>query len=78
MYGKQLKKMREGRNLSQNELAKATGISQQNISLWEKDQRTPSIEFCVILANYYGITLDALIDREIPQLEPVEQNNVPH
>lgn len=64
MYGKELKYAREERALSQNDLSKKTGISQQNISLWERDERIPSIEFCVKLADFYGITLDELIGRK--------------
>ena len=64
MYGKELKQHRETRNLSQIELAKATGISQQAISLWEKDLREPSIQNCVLLADFYGVSIDELIGRE--------------
>lgn len=67
MYGEQLKHQRERANLSQTEIAKATGILQANISYWESNKREPSISFCVTLADYYGISLDELIGREIPQ-----------
>ena len=62
-YGKELKAHRESRNLSQLELAKQTGINQSTISLWEDNKRTPNIENCVLLADFYEITLDELIGR---------------
>ena len=37
------------------------GISQQNISRWEKGIHVPTIADCIRLANYYGITLDDLV-----------------
>ena len=49
---------------SQRELAKATGIKQQNISRWENNLAIPSIENCEILADFYGITLDELVGRD--------------
>lgn len=52
------------RNLTQNQLAKATGISQQMINYWEKEKKIPKLEFLIILADYYGITIDKLIGRE--------------
>ena len=63
-YGENLKYHRENNNLSQLELAKHTGLSQQAISLWEKDKRVPSIANCEILADFYGISLDELVGRE--------------
>lgn len=63
-YGKELKAHREKLNLSQCELAKRTGIKQQNISRWEKNQNYPSIDLCEKLADFYGITIDELIGRD--------------
>ena len=62
-YGKELKAHRESRNLSQLALTKQTGINQSTISLWEDNKRTPNIENCVLLADFYEITLDELIGR---------------
>lgn len=61
MYGDQFKSIREDRGYSQSELAKRTGISQQNISFWENNKRIPSIDFCITLAKFYGCTLDELV-----------------
>ena len=64
-YGKHFKEWRMEKNLSQRELAKATGISQQALSCWEADRRTPNMDDCITLANFYGISLDELVGREI-------------
>lgn len=63
-YGEALKYQREINNLTQTELAKATGLKQQMISWWEAGKGLPNIDFCVTLANYYGITLDELVGRD--------------
>ena len=61
--GESLKYQREQNNLSQSELAKKTGLKQQMISWWEADKGLPNIEFCIKLADFYGITLDELVGR---------------
>lgn len=63
-YGEALKYQREINGLSQNALAKATGLNQQMISWWEAEKGAPSIDVCVRLANFYGITLDELVGRD--------------
>lgn len=63
-YGEALKYQREIHGYSQTGLAKATGIKQQNINRWEKGV-LPNIDFCVQLADFYGITLDELIGRDL-------------
>ncbi len=62
-YGKKLKEWRENEGLTPTELGKRTGISRQNITRWENEGILPNIDFCVKLANYYGITIDDLIGR---------------
>ena len=63
-YGKIFKELRIEKELSQRELAEATGISQQAISFWEQDKRTPKMDDCIKLADFYGISLDELVGRE--------------
>ena len=63
-YGEVLKEQREKIGLSQSEVAKKINTSHQNISRWESGVVLPSIDFCVKLANLYGITLDDLVGRE--------------
>lgn len=63
-YGENLKYQREEHGLSQTELAQKIGTSHQNINRWERGEVMPSIDFCVQLADFYGITLDELIGRE--------------
>lgn len=62
--GESLKAHRINANLSQSELAKRTGIKQQNISRWEKNTHIPNVMDCVILANFYQISIDYLIGYE--------------
>lgn len=63
-YGEELKQRREEYGISQTELAKKIGTSHQNINRWEKGV-LPNIDFCVQLADFYGISLDELIGRDL-------------
>lgn len=64
-YGEALKYQREMTGISQGELSRKIGTSHQNISKWEKGEVLPNIDFCVKLADFYGISLDELIGRKI-------------
>ena len=61
----ELKYQREINGYTQNALAKATGLKQQMISWWEAGNGLPNIDFCVQLADFYGISVDELIGHEI-------------
>ena len=63
-YGEALKYQRELRGYSQNQLSEKTKISQQMISYWEANKGLPNIDFCVKLADFYGISVDELIGRK--------------
>ncbi len=61
--GVRLRELRETAGISQAELSFQTKISQQALSLWERDLRVPNILSCIALANYYNISLDELVGR---------------
>lgn len=65
--GYYLKTQRELAKLTQGELARKTGITQAAISRWEDDLRIPSIESCIKLADFYGISLDELVGRDFKE-----------
>ncbi len=64
-YGEAIKYQRELAGISILQLSKKIGTSHQNISRWERGEVLPSIDFCVKLADFYGISLDELIGRDI-------------
>ena len=68
-YGEALRAQRENMQISQRELSKMIGTSHQNIHRWEKGEVIPNIDFCVKLADFYGISLDELVGREIKYKE---------
>lgn len=73
-YGESLKLWRTDNELTLKGLSQKTGISHQNLSRWERNQVSPPIESCVILADYYGISVDELIGREMPPTKTIKKN----
>ncbi len=61
MLSENLKKKREGKNLSQEKLAKSVGISQQAYSFFEKGLKIPSLSVAVLLAKELDTTVDELV-----------------
>lgn len=56
-----LKELRTERKLGQVELAKAIGVSKGVISLWENGLREPNMYSLIILAKYFGVSIDELV-----------------
>ena len=59
-----LKGLRKAKNISQGVLAEKLNISLKTVSHWETGYTEPSIAQLIILANYFEITIDELVDRK--------------
>ena len=64
MKNLKLKAARAGLDLSQDELAKACGVSRQTISAIEKGDYNPTINRCRTICKALGKTLDELFWEE--------------
>jgi transcriptional regulator with XRE-family HTH domain len=60
-FHERLKELRIENNLTQVELSKATGLSQNAIAQWENEQRTPNANAVVVLAEYFKVSADYLL-----------------
>ena len=63
-YGEYLKENRLAQGKTLLDVKRDTGISNSNLSRWESGKVLPNIDFCVKLADYYGVTLDELVGRD--------------
>ena len=59
--GSRIRKRRKELELTQQELARALGITSQHISAIEQDKRAPSLPSLSRLAEELGVTVDHLI-----------------
>lgn len=72
--GKKIAYYQKNKNITQDELAKQLGISNQAVSKWETGQSCPDVELLPRLADIFEITLDELFDRDfIPREEAIEE-----
>lgn len=61
-FADNVKKLREEREYSQNELAKLVGVSQPTINDYEKGKKVPSIITGVDLARKLHTTVEKLVE----------------
>lgn len=59
-----LKLLRTEANIGQIELARAIGVSNGIISLWENEKREPTMSYIILLAKYFNVTTDYLLGLE--------------
>ena len=58
--GKRIRKRRQELELTQEDLARALGLTPQHISVIEQDKRSPSLSSLARLAEELGVTVDYL------------------
>ncbi len=59
--GQRIRKRRQALKITQQELAKALGVTPQHISGIEQEKRSPSLPFLSKLAEELGVTTDYLL-----------------
>ncbi|MDR0916944.1 MAG: helix-turn-helix domain-containing protein [Oscillospiraceae bacterium] len=59
--GENLKRLRRGRDMTQEELAVSLGVSNQAISKWERCDGYPDMEILPAIAAYFDVSLDELV-----------------
>lgn len=64
--GNNLYNLRKKRGLSQEEFAEKIHISRQAVSKWERGEAFPDTENLIEIAEFYGVTIDELVNRAEP------------
>lgn len=73
--GENLRKLRIGNELTQEQLAEIFGVSPQAISRWENNSTYPDVTMLPSIANYYNISIDELMGMDEIRNE-VKINNI--
>lgn len=66
--GKNIKRLRQNKGVTQEQLAESMHISGQAVSKWENETALPDITFLPMLADYFGVTIDELLDYRLNAL----------
>ena len=64
MYLKRLRDLREDHDLKQEDIASMLGIQQTVYSRYERGFQNIPLEHLVKLADYYGVSIDYIFERE--------------
>ena len=60
MFCDNLKRLRNSKNLTQEQLAKKLQIAKSTISMYENGNRIPDLETLEIIADFFNVSLDSL------------------
>ncbi len=62
-FSLRIKELREERGLSQAKLAKELGVGTGSVGMWESTQEIPPVKKLLVIADYFGVSLDYLVGR---------------
>lgn len=71
--GEQILRLRGEKNLSQEELAGALGVSRQSVSKWENGVSVPELDKLVQMGELFGVSLDELVKGEAAKSAPAPE-----
>lgn len=69
--GKQIRKYRQGLQLSQEDLAEKVYVSRQTVSNWETEKSYPDVHSLILLSAIFDISLDQLIKGDLEEMKQV-------
>ena len=64
VFGKRLKELRIEKGFSQQKLGEVFGFCNQTISFWENGSREPDLDTLVMIAHYFEIPFDELLEEK--------------
>ncbi len=73
MLGERLKEIRELRNLTQNDVANYLKVKRQTYSAYERNKSLPDANTLCLLATYFAVSADYLLDLDMIQYNVCEQ-----
>ena len=70
LLSERMKILRNERNLSMADIAKALDISNVSVFQWESTKSLPTSDKLLALAEYYNVPLDYLVGRDVKSDSP--------
>lgn len=75
-FDKILKLLRTEKNMSQQELADALGISKSAVNMYERGDRQPNFEVLESIADYFNVDIDYLLGRTNKTTKIINPNTI--
>lgn len=73
MFGDRLKMLRKSQHITQEQLAAAIGVERSSVGKYEgKDKVVPSDDVKARIAEFFGVSIDWLLDRTDDPTPPVD------
>ncbi|WP_088008672.1 helix-turn-helix domain-containing protein [Indiicoccus explosivorum] len=72
--GRKIRELREQRNLSDEEFAKALGIAKSTVWAYEGGKKLITVTHLANIADFFGVSTDFLLDRSTEQVQLDLQN----
>lgn len=63
-FGENIRRLRRARELTQEELANALGVTAQSVSKWECAYGYPDITQLPAIANFFGVSIDEMLSND--------------
>jgi transcriptional regulator with XRE-family HTH domain len=73
VFGERLKELRKSKKVTQEDLAKKFDVNPATVSAWEVGKAEPSYEVLTELANYFGVSIDYLLNFTQDDLDKIEK-----
>lgn len=71
--GNNISALRKQKGITQEELANVLGVSAQAVSKWENNSSCPDVSLLTKIADYFGITVDALLRSNDDEINSVKE-----
>ena len=76
----QIATLRKEKGITQEDLASVLGVTNQAVSKWESSTCCPDIQLLPKIADYFGVTVDYLFDRnnigQLKKLDKIDQATI--
>lgn len=63
-FPKRLRELREQHHMSRLVLAQLCGLSKNMIAMYERGEKSPSVDSLLQLADFFKVSVDYLLDRK--------------
>ncbi len=77
LIGTNIRQLRKSKDISQEQLAEAVGVTVQAVSKWETQQSLPDIGIVPEIAEFFGVTLDSLFFGNAEEIIKTDISGIP-